>query len=107
VDENYEFLLARTRSYPAQLMMPGTGKMSVMVMATAAKKHVTIFRRSRSAPGAGSPDIKARFTQAAHATVGNPDRASRNASISAALGGKRGGRRVARSRSRAREMQPA
>ena len=95
------------RINPAQLMMPGTGKMSVMVMATAAKKHVTIFRRSRSAPGAGSPDQKARFTQAAHATVGNPDRASRNASISAALGGKRGGRRVARSRSRAREMQPA
>ena len=95
------------RINPAQLMMPGTGKMSVMVMATAAKKHVTIFRRSRSAPGAGSPDIKARFTQAAHATVGNPDRASRNASISAAMGGKRYGRRAPRSRSRTAEMAPA
>jgi len=95
------------RINPAQLMMPGTGKMSVMVMATAAKKHVTIFRRSRSAPGAGSPDIKARFTQAAHATVGNPDRASRNASISAAMGGRRGGIAVARSRSRARAMEQA
>jgi len=95
------------RINPAQLMMPGTGKTSVMVMATAAKKHVTIFRRSRSAPGAGSPDIKARFTQAAHATVGNPDRASRNASISAAMGGRRGGRAVARSRSRARAMEQA
>jgi hypothetical protein len=95
------------RINPAQLMMPGTGKMSVMVMATAAKKHVTIFRRSRSAPGAGSPDIKARFTQAAHGTAGNPDRASRNAIISSAMGGKRVGRRVARSRSRAREMAPS
>ena len=87
------------RINPAQLMMPGTGKMSVMVMATAAKKHVTIFRRSRSAPGAGSPDIKARFTQAAHATKGNPDRAVRNASISAAMGGRMRGQRVRRRRS--------
>jgi hypothetical protein len=95
------------RINPAQLMMPGTGKMSVMVMATAAKKHVTIFRRSRSAPGAGSPDIKARFTQAAHATVGNPDRASRNASISAAMGGRRMSRSAPRSRSRARQIENA
>jgi len=93
------------RINPAQLMMPGTGKMSGMVMATAAKKHVTIFRRSRSAPVAGSQDIKARFTQAAHATKGNPDRSVRNASISAAMGGRMRGVRTRRQRTR--EVQPA
>jgi hypothetical protein len=97
------------RINPAQLMMPGTGKMSVMVMATAAKKHVTIFRRSRSAPGAGSPAIKARFAEAARGTAGIASRAERNQRVSAAFGGRHAmrGARTARSRSRAREMAPA
>jgi hypothetical protein len=67
-------------------MAPGTGTQAVMVMAVAAKKHVTIFRRDKRAPGAGSPDIKAAFTAAAHGTVGIFDRATRNAEISRAMG---------------------
>jgi hypothetical protein len=78
------------RVNPVQLMAPANGAMATMVMATAAKKHVTIFRRSRRAPGAGSPEIKAAFTQAAHGTVGTFDRATRNAAISAAMGSFKG-----------------
>jgi hypothetical protein len=75
------------RINPAQLMMPGTGKMSVMVMATAAKKHVTIFRRSRSAPGAGGPELTGAFRRAAKGTKNHRDRADRNQMIATAMRG--------------------
>jgi len=55
-------------------------------MAVAAKKHVTIFARSRHAPGAGSAAIKSRFASAAHGTKGIKDRMERNARIAAAFG---------------------
>ena len=48
-----------------------------MVMAVAAKKHVTVFARRRAAPGAGRPEVKAAFTEAAHKTLGIPDRSKR------------------------------
>jgi hypothetical protein len=56
------------------LQVPAPG----MLMATAAKKHLTIFRRSRRAPGAGRPEVKAAFTEVAHTTGGEPLRPKRN-----------------------------
>jgi len=56
-------------------------------MATAAKKHLTLFVRSRRAPGAGRPEVKAAFTAAAHKTLGMPSRAERIAVIAAAVKG--------------------
>ena len=70
-------------------------------MATAAKKHVTLFVRSRRAPGAGDPDVKAAFTAAAHKTVGVLDRAERNVIISKACKGKGPGFIIKRSKSKA------
>lgn len=92
---------AWTRLNPAQLLMPGKGKLAVMVMAVAAKKHVTIFSRSRSAPGAGDSAVKAAFTSAAHKTLGVESRAERNAVVAAGVRGKGPGVRRLRSRSKA------
>lgn len=89
------------RINPVQLQMPGKGKFAVMVMATAAKKHVTIFSRSRFAPGAGAPQTKAAFTAAAHKTLGVSSRQERNAIISSAVRGQGPGVRRIRSRSKA------
>lgn len=61
--------------------MPG----GTMVMATLAKKHMTIFTRSRRAVGAGRPEVKAAFKRAAEATRGEPDRVKRNAAVSSAM----------------------
>lgn len=76
--------------------MPG----GTMVMATLAKKHMTIFVRSRRAPGAGHPDIIKAFTDAAHKTLGDPDRASRNKDIGDAVRGKGPGVRTVKSRAK-------
>ncbi len=75
------------RINPAGLLLLGQ-KGGIMIMATAAKKHVTIFPRSRRAPGAGHPDVKAAFTVAAHKTLGIESRAERNAIISRDMVGK-------------------
>ena len=90
-----------TRINPAQLLMPGKGAMAVMVMAVAAKKHVTVFSRSRRAPGAGAPETKAAFTAAAHKTLGIDSRAERNAIIKSGVTGHGPGRRRYKSRSKA------
>jgi hypothetical protein len=74
---------------PAALAIAG-GPGGTMIMAVAAKKHVTLFSRSRRAPGAGSPKIKAAFAAAARKTKGIKSRAERNAIISSALAGIRG-----------------
>ncbi len=58
------------------------------IQAVAAKKHVTIFSRSPSAPGAGSPEQKAKFTRCAHGTKGISDRIERNLKMRNCLGGK-------------------
>ena len=76
--------------------MPG----GTMVMATIAKKHMTIFVRSRRAPGAGHPDIKAAFAEAAHKTLGEPDRVKRNAAIAKAVAGKGPGVRKVKSKAK-------
>lgn len=84
----------------AALPLPG----GVMIMATAAKKHLTIFNRSRRAPGAGHPDVKAAFTTAAHKTLGEAERTKRNATISSAVRGQGPGK--IRRKSRARPGSP-
>lgn len=56
-----------------------------MLMATQAKKHLTIFSRSRTAPGAGRADVKAAFTEAARASGGEPDRGKRNVAVQSAM----------------------
>lgn len=56
-----------------------------MIMATSAKKHLTIFARDRRATGAGSPAIKAAFENAARATRGIFSRTARNAEVRAAM----------------------
>jgi len=88
------------RINPAQLLMPGKGKMAVMVMATAAKMHVTVFSRSRRAPGAGAPETKAAFTSAAHGTLGVRSRQERNAVIKNAVKGHGPHQRSIKSRSK-------
>ena len=57
--------------------MPPVGQ----IQAVQAKKHVTIFSRSPSAPGAGRPEVKAGFTACAKATGGIPGRLDRNISL--------------------------
>jgi len=83
---------------PGEVLQPG----GLMLMATTAKKHLTIFARSRRATGAGSPEIKAAFTTAARQTAGIFSRHERNAQVAAALAGFRGraGPHYRRSRSR-------
>ena len=71
-----------------------------MLMAVAAKKHVTLFSRSRRAPGAGHPQVKAAFTSAAKKTLGIADRSERNAIVSSAVKGVGPG--VIRKKSRAK-----
>lgn len=80
--------------------MPG----GVMLMATAAKKHLTVFTRSRRAPGAGSPKVKAAFTAAARKTLGMESRVDRNALISTAMKGTGDG--IYRRKSKARPGSP-
>lgn len=60
------------------------------IQAVAAKKHLTVFARSPSAPGAGSPEQKMKFTRCAHSTKGITDRIERNMKMSNCLGGKAG-----------------
>ena len=80
--------------------MPG----GTMLLATAAKKHVTFFVRSRRAPGAGSPEVKSAFAKAANKTLGIESRADRNAIISSAVSGK--GTGIYRRKSRASPRSP-
>jgi hypothetical protein len=74
-----------TRVSPAVLAAATPIKGGTMIMATAAKKHLTVFVRSRRAKGAGRAEVKAAFTRAAHATLGTPSRVERNVKIQAAI----------------------
>jgi len=49
-----------------------------MLMAVAAKKHLTIFYRKREAPGAGRAEVKEKFTEIAAKTRGIAKRSERN-----------------------------
>jgi len=56
-------------------------KSGIMIMATAAKKHLTIFMRRREAPGAGKDIVKEVFKKAAEETRGIPFREDRNIKV--------------------------
>lgn len=77
-----------------------------LVMATAAKKHLTIFVRSRRAPGAGRVEVKNAFTAAAHKTLGIAVRSERNVMIKAAIKGAGLKTGVFHKKSRARPGSP-
>jgi hypothetical protein len=62
-------------------MAPPTGQ----IQAVAAKKHLTVFMRSPSAPGAGSPEQKMKFSRCAHETKGISSRIERNAKMRSCL----------------------
>jgi len=64
--------------------MPPAGQ----IQAVQAKKHVTIFARSPSAPGAGTPKIKAAFTACAAGTLGIEKRTDRNVKMKDCMEGK-------------------
>lgn len=46
-----------------------------------AKKHLTVYKHPGTAPGAGRLEVKSAFAACAHATLGEPDRNTRLASV--------------------------
>ena len=72
------------------------------MQAVQAKKHVTVFLRSPSAPGAGRPEVKEGFTACAAATRDDPSRMSRNVKMKQCMVSKglKTGRFVRKSRGR-------
>ena len=58
---------------------PGMAPPVGQIQAVAAKKHLTVFVRSPSAPGAGSPEQKMKFSKCARSTKGISNRLERNA----------------------------
>jgi hypothetical protein len=73
-----------------------------MLMAVAAKRHLTIFYRKREAPGAGRLEVKKAFTEAAAMTRGKPFREDRNAVIRDEMIKKRVGMGIYRRKSRSK-----
>ena len=55
------------------------------IQAVKAKKHVTVFQRKPSAPGAGRPEVKAGFTACATETRNEPSRVARNVKMAACM----------------------
>ena len=89
------------RINPVQLAIGGKGKQATMLMAVAAKKHVTLFTRSRTCrKPPGHPQVKAAFASAARKTRGIESRTERNAIVSSAVKGSGPG--VIRKKSRAK-----
>jgi len=88
------------RVSPAVLAAATPTPGGTMIMATIAKKHLTLFVRSRRAPGAGAPQVKAAFTAAAHKTLGIEQRSERNVIVAGAVRGQ--GTGVYRRKSRAK-----
>jgi len=66
-------------------MAPPVGQ----IQAVAAKKHLTVFTRSASAPGAGSPEQKLKFSKCAMSTKGVSNRLERNMMMRSCLGPKK------------------
>ncbi|MEM2946561.1 MAG: hypothetical protein QXI87_09515 [Thermoproteota archaeon] len=78
-----------------------------MIMATAAKKHLTIFYRKREAVGAGRPEVKDKFKEIAHTkTLGIPERSKRTAIIRSEMVAAKVGKGVYRRKSRAYSYSP-
>ena len=71
----------RSRVYLEPSAIPSKG----MIMAVAAGKHITVFERKKTAPGAGREDVKAAFAKAAKATLGEPNRLKRNEAVKKAM----------------------
>lgn len=64
---------------------PGMAPPVGQIQAVAAKKHLTVFTRSPSAPGAGSPEQKLKFSKCAASTKGVSSRIERNAMMRSCL----------------------
>lgn len=76
-----------------------------MLMAVAAKKHLTVYYRKREAPGAGRPEVKDAFREAAAATRGILSREERNKIIRERLIAKRIGTGIYRRWSRSKYVR--
>jgi len=83
-------------------IMPPVGQ----IQAVQAKKHVTVFSRSPSAPGAGTPEVKAAFTACAAQTLGHEKRSDRNVIMKTCMEGKGLKRGVYHKKSRAKPGSP-
>ena len=65
-----------------------------LIMAKSAKKHLTVFRRSPGAPGAGRPEVKMAFAACAGeaaqscAAAGDPSRLCRTSKVATCMEGK-------------------
>lgn len=86
-------------------VVPVAGQVG-QIQAVQAKKHLTVFSRSSSAPGAGRTDVKAGFTACAHDTLGIIDRIERNLKLGRCMEGKNLKTGVIRRKSRARPGSP-
>jgi len=64
---------------------PGMAPPVGQIQAVAAKKHLTVFMRSPSAPGAGSPEQKLKFSKCAGQTKGVSSRIERNSIMRSCL----------------------
>ena len=64
---------------------PGFAPAVGQIQAVAAKKHLTVFSRSPSAPGAGSPEQKLKFSKCAAKTKGVKSRIERNSMMRSCL----------------------
>lgn len=76
------------------------------IQAVSAKKHLTVFSRKPSAPGAGRPEVKAAFTRCAHETIGMESRQDRNATLKTCMEGKGLRTGIYRRKSRAKPGSP-
>jgi hypothetical protein len=76
------------------------------IQAVQAKKHVTVFSRSPSAPGAGRPEVKAAFTACALETLGIEKRGERNVKLASCMKAKGLRTGVFHKKSRARIGSP-
>lgn len=69
---------------PWKRILPVGGQVG-QIQAVQAKKHLTVFARKPSAPGAGRPEVKAGFTACARETIGIPSRQERNVKLRSCL----------------------
>lgn len=76
------------------------------IQAVQAKKHLTVFTRSPSAPGAGRLDVKTAFGECAGQTLGISNRIERMVKVQACMKGKRLKTGIYRKKSRARAGSP-
>lgn len=90
---------------PWKRVVPVAGQVG-QIQAVQAKKHLTVFLHSTSAPGAGRPEVKAGFTACAKQTLGIEGRQERNVIMKKCMEGKGLRTGVIRKKSRARPGSP-